>query len=265
MNFQERLKSVKYILNDCPYKTQKKAIVKFFKKTKNNVKKDILLRLFIIDSCYSTNMNKRLFGFKELVDLILKIEPQLNNIKKDIDIIKFVKRNEKLLFNSHIGINRLGEVRGHAFSLISKYIYFRTEFNFPIYDRLVFDGLREEKLINLPQNPSLDYFEILIKIKNKYKISFDNLDKYFWVCGKIRKGSLSLLISDSESYNDCLVKLHLLPKEKKVKSAEFNNVLSKKLTSKKVRFNNPKLKEIQKIAKSIKRGEIVFKDLCQKK
>ncbi len=249
VNFKERLNLVRSILTNCPYETQKEKIVELFEITKNNTsKEDILLRLFVVDSCYSTNMNRRLFGFEELANLIFEIDSKLD---ENINVKKFIESSLKLL-DYPVGIDKKGKSKGHAFSLITKYIYFKTKFNFPIYDRLVFDGLREEGLVELPRNPSKEYFKRLGAIKDKYKVSFDDLDKYFWVCGKIRKGSLSLLISDKESYVDFLDKLNLSDEELKLESGEFDLMLSRKLISKKEDiFDNQKFKNIQKLAKSI--------------
>ena len=253
MNFKERLNLTQDILGDCPYKTQKDKIIELFNITQNKVKEDILLRLFVIDSCYSTNMNRRLFGFEELTELILKLDSQLN---ENIEVDKFIETNLELL-SRPIGIDKKANPKGHAFSLITKYVYFRTKFNFPIYDRLVFDGLVEEKLIKPPQKPSLTYFERLIKIKNKYNISFDDLDKYFWVCGKIREGNLSLLISNIKSYkNDFLDNLDLSYEEQKLNSNKFNKLLSNKLVLEKELFDDSKLKKIQRMAQSIKKERI---------
>jgi hypothetical protein len=266
MDLKKRLELTKNILKECPYETQKEKIKELFEKTKNTIKEDILLRLFVIDSCYSTQMNKRLFGFEELTDLILKIEPQLN---KNIDVIRFVEKNEKLLFGSKIGIGKKGKTKPPAFSLISKYMYFRTKFNFPIYDRLVFDGLVEEKLIKRPKNkrqePSLVYFKILVDLKDKYNISFDDLDKYFWVCGKVREGNLSLLIPDIKTYKeDFLEKLNLNKEEEKQNSNKFNKILSIKLVSNNIKFENLKLKMIQKLARSLNNTEErVFEDILK--
>ena len=262
MDLKKRLNLVQEILSDCPYETQKENIIELFKITKNNEKPDILLRLFVIDSCYSTNMNKRVFGFEELTDLILKIDSQLN---ENINVTKFIEINFKLL-NQKIGIDKKGNPKGHAFSLITKYIYFRTKFNFPIYDTLVYDGLVEERLIKRPKNqhqePSPEFFKKLIDIKDKFgDITFDDLDKYFWVCGKVRNGNLSFFISDIKSYkNDFLNKLNLNKEEQNQKSDEFDKKVSKKLISKKELFDNSKLKKIQKLAQSIK-SERVFNNM----
>ena len=257
MDFKERLKLVQDIHRNCPYETQKEKIKELFKKTKNKDKGDILLRLVVIDSCYSTNLNKRLFGFEKLTDLILKIDNQFDQLTDDIKLEKFIKNNFKCL-DEQIGIDKKGNEKGHAFSLFTKYIYFRTKLNFPIYDRLVYDGLVKEKLIKRPkgkrQEPSLEYFKTLINIKNNYEyLDFDKLDQYFWICGKVGNGSLSLLISDVKSYkNHFLAKLNLNKEELGEKSDKFNKIIKERLVSEKELFGKSKLKKIQKLAKSIK-------------
>lgn len=260
MNFKERIKLVKDILSGCSYETQKKEIWNLFEKTKNNVEEDVLCRIHTIDSYYSTNMRMRFFGFEELTDLILEFET--DSKLENIDVVKFIKNNLKTEYLIRpIGINRLGMPFGHAFSLITKYIYFRTKLNFPIYDTLVFDGLKEEQLVNGQQNPSLQFFERLTEIKNKYDISFDELDKYFWVCGKIRNGNLLPFFSDSKQYvNDFLKKLNLNTEEKILTGEQFNQMIAQKLVSDKDWFDNPKLQKAQKLARSIK-NKRMFEDL----
>lgn len=257
MTFKERLILINKILKDCPYETQKEKIIELFEKTNSRDKKDILMRLIIIDSCYSTNMNRRLFGFEELTELIIKINSSLT---KNINIENFLKEKFNSL-TSKIGIDKKGNLKGHAFSLITKYIYFETKFNFPIYDSLVFKGLNEEGLITKFQKPSINYFKQLIKIKEKENISFDDLDKYFWVCGKISNGNLSLLINNINSYKkDFLDKLNLNESEFKEKSNEFNKKIAERLILKEIHFKNKKLQQIQKIAFSLK-NEKVFGNL----
>ena len=250
MKYKQKFKLIKEILKDSPYEIQKKKIRDLFKKTKNN-KSDILLRLYVIDSCYSTNMNRRFFGFEELSDLILKLSV---NIKKNIDVNKFIEKNFELAMKP-IGIDKKGNFKGHAFSLLTKYIYFVTDFKFPIYDRFVYDGLIIDG-VKLPKihRPNIKYFNELVNLANKLKVSFDDLDKYFWVCGKIREGNLSLLIKDKNYYkNHFLNKLKLTKKEKKLKSREFDKIISKKLSSEKNYFNDSKLQKIQKLARMIKK------------
>jgi hypothetical protein len=262
LDFKERLDLTKELVKDCPYKTQKDKISELFSITKNDIKEDILLRLIVIDSCYSTNMNRRFFGFEELTELIIKIESKYE-LDEDINVIEFTgKTNLKQLIDP-VGIYKNGKQKGHAFSLISKYLYFRTKFNFPIYDSLVFDGLIEEKLIKSHKKPNSDYFKILSRIKNIYNISFDDLDIYFWVCGKIRKGSLSLIISDVESYIEFIKDLNLWGRAD-IKSVGFDKLIAKQLKSEKDLFKTNKLKKIQELARSIAK-EKVFTDILNQK
>jgi len=197
--FNKQLEIVKEILNDSSYNIQKEVIKELFEKTKNNLKKDVLLRLVVIDSGYSTNMNKRLFGFEDLTNLILELDEELEKIKVVEDVLDFVKKNLNTnILLRDVGIDKKGGNKGHAFSLISKYIFFRTKYHFPIYDRLVFEGLK----IKGQRNPSEEYFEKLVKLKREWDVSFDDLDKFFWVCGKIKEKNLSLLFPNSNSYKN---------------------------------------------------------------
>ena len=270
INFNNRLILVKKIVKDNPYENQKKTIEKLFSKTKHKDFDDIKLRLFVIDSCYSTQMNKRLFAFEALSDLILNLEEK-SDLNTSIDVLSFVKKNQDL-FKEKIGIDKKGSPKGHAFSLISKYFYYRTHFNFPIYDSLVFNELRLENQIKSPKKPSILYFEKLLEWKENFGITYDDLDMYFWVCGKVRSGSLSLLISNPKDYknefydklklnendwydNDESYDNHEHPKKKK----PFNSIVSDKLLSKDIKFDYPKLKDIQKLAKTIFKEKVFDK------
>lgn len=197
MEFIKRLKLIKEILQDSPYATQKERIHELFNKTDNNNVNDIMLRLYVIDSCYSTQMNKRFFSFEDLSTLIKnEIEPRFTNRKSDIGFIED-NFNDKILLRP-IGVDKNSNPKGHAFSLISKYLYFRSNFNFPIYDSLVRKELRREGFKINGQNPSIAYFKCIFELCRKFDVSYDNLDKYFWVCGKVRSESLSLIIKDKE-------------------------------------------------------------------
>src|SRR3989344_6590528 len=166
--FKERVILASKIHEGSPYDIQKNKIKEVFKNTKNNNLSDILLRLIVIDSCYSTNMNKRFFGFQQLADYLKKLELK---IEPPFDVVNFVDTNEYIL-KDKFGIDKKGNQKGHAFSLISKYLFFRTDFQFPIYDSLVFKGLVNEKLLDKSdKKPSLNYFKALVGLKNKYNIS----------------------------------------------------------------------------------------------
>jgi hypothetical protein len=197
MEFKKRLDLVLEILQDSPYATQKKRIQELFEKTDSCDYDDIMLRLYVIDSCYSTQMNKRLFSFEDLSILIKnKIEPRFTNRKSNISFIEN-NLNDKILL-SPIGEDKNGNPKGHAFSLISKYLYFRSNFNFPIYDSLVRKELKREGFKINGQNPSISYYKCIFELRRKFNVSYDDLDKYFWVCGKVRNESLSLIIKNKK-------------------------------------------------------------------
>jgi hypothetical protein len=257
MDFDKKLVLAKEIWDESPGEIQKKAISKLFEKTDDNVDSDILLRLIVIDSCYSTNMNKRLFGFDDLVKVIKKINSELNS---SIDVIKFIDRRLGLLTTA-VGIDKKGNSNKHAFSLITKYIYFKTNYNFPIYDSLVYNELvKDYGLKPKSQKVSLNYFEKLIDLK-KEGISFDDLDKCFWICGKIRKGNISSLINNVETYKtEFLDKLKPFleiedAKNKNGKKIDFSANVSKILCSNKALFEHSQLKKIQNLAQVLNHKE----------
>jgi len=102
----------------------------------------IRLRLTIIDSYYSTNMNLRYYGIKNISELIYYSYKDDTSLKDEL--IEFVDEsydnyNIKDIFNKAYGISKRGEPKGKAISLISKYAYFLTDFQFPIYDSIVFE------------------------------------------------------------------------------------------------------------------------------
>lgn len=253
MDFKERIKKTNEVLKDCGYFEQKEIIKNLFDKTDGNKKEDISLRLVVIDSFYSTNMSKRSFWVDDLSNLILSFNDQLTD---KIDVVQFVRNNHDKL-TSKIGIGKKGKPKGHALSLLTKYIYYQTRFNFPIYDRFVNNGLIDEGLIK--KNQISKYFEKLSDIKKNDNISYDDLDKYFWVIGKIKSGNLSLLISNSDIYiNDFIKNLNLTEEEKECNSKEFDKLVSNKLVLDEVSFQNPKLCLIKDIAKSIKNdGKVI--------
>ena len=257
INFKERLSIVKDILKDCPYEMYKTEIRELFEKTSNTKKDDILLRLIVIDSCYSTNMNKRLFGFEELAELLLETEPLFS--EKDVLTIIEKYLNEEYLLKP-IGIDKKGKDKGHSFSLISKYLFFRTNFQFPIFDSLVFRELKEENLIKGKQYPTLEYFKILMNLKSDYKKTIDELDQYFWVCGKVRKGSLSLLISDEEKYkSEFLNQLFPSGNYAALNSKGFDKKVSNLIKNSDVKFKDKKLKLIQELGLSLKHDWVLVK------
>ena len=81
---KEKLKIAEEILEHSSYQDQKKIIIELFRKTN-----DIILRLIVIDSGYSTNMNLRFFAFEDMEELIKKY-------CGNIDVDKFIEKLETL-------------------------------------------------------------------------------------------------------------------------------------------------------------------------
>ena len=138
---------------DSGFSADKEAILKVFEHTKNETKEDILVRLTLIDSMYSTQMSRRYYALDELADFLVKLSDGKQGKLKQM-FLDFAKDPEKHLslfdftfkidketikknlFSESYGIGKDGSDKGVAISLISKYAYFETEYKFPIYDSI---------------------------------------------------------------------------------------------------------------------------------
>ena len=119
------------------YAKEKAFITRCFLSQLENQFDKVKLRLHLIDSLYSTQMNKRYYGLEELAEsiaqyndeaLILETHNLLNGQNSEI---------LGALFTGKYGYNSVGQKQKKAVSLISKYLYFLTNYQFPIYDSLV--------------------------------------------------------------------------------------------------------------------------------
>lgn len=194
--------------NDTDYMYAKSIIKSYFNKEESNKKDQIFMRLTLIDGFYSTQMNKRLFGIEDLVDSIYKIaKTDKELIELALNFIEKPQRNAlfKLICEKEYGINKKGESFGKASSLITKYLYFLTNYKFPIYDGLVkviYPKISTKHFSkNLPsigQDCSLDFFIGIKKLNEESGInSFDKLDNLLWLSGKIQNNSYQLILSKS--------------------------------------------------------------------
>lgn len=168
------------------------------------------LRLTVIDSSYSTQMNKRFFGIDSLSKALRNISIVGGAIETlAIEYINNPECNNQIsdLFNSEFGFKKTGKSYGKANSLITKYLYFLTKYKFPIYDSLVKKSYKYFKKkypdLNLPKIPNVcnnAYFQA-INILNAYSEinNYDILDNLLWLTGKIQNGSFSLIINN-ETY-----------------------------------------------------------------
>lgn len=213
--------------NDTPYLKNKKLIKQIFKL---NIKEKIILRLTVLDSFYSTNMNKRYFGIEELAEELKKFNNDKRLIQTAKRFLKDPKNSKEMgfigLFEKEYGQNKNRNGGQKAISLISKYLYFLTDYKFPIYDNLVRWGIGSpseknavkfyEKMVNLNKNSSIN--------------NFDKLDSFLWVFGKIYKNNnYSGIWTKKEWKTGKTSNKDLIRFEKQIEMAEIRKHL-KKLT-----------------------------------
>ena len=225
---------------DSGFSADKEAILKVFEHTKNEIKEDILVRLTLIDSMYSTQMSRRCYALDELADFLAKLsEGKQGKLRQMfLDFAKdpdnnlslfnstFKERNEKgelievekNLFSEAYGIGKDGKDKGVAISLISKYAYFETDFQFPIYDSIAcemhplvwhfcgFGKAKPELLVKNGTNVDgektmvayVKAINLLIDKLDCKGLNYDLLDRVLWFVGKIRRGNLSLVLTREE-------------------------------------------------------------------
>ena len=124
-------------LQKSQYAKQKTFIKKCFQVDLAKRRDNLLLRLQIIDALYSTQMNKRYFGLEDIVEELVKYsDRELKN-----DALKVVLGGYSTivndLFSIRYGYDKNGKKSRKAVSLLSKYLYFLTNYHFPIYDSLI--------------------------------------------------------------------------------------------------------------------------------
>lgn len=223
---------------DSGYSIDKTSIENIFNSTRENTKENILARLTVIDSLYSTQMGKRYYGLDELATVISSFSnleelaakflkaPAHSSIfqcevkcKKLFSLIPTTKTIS--LFNEKYGINKDGDDSGVAISLISKYLYFLTGYKFPIYDSIAIEMLPKLweycKFGTLPRikplkssrdvgygEEAISCFVIAINdLIHKLGLGndprkYDIVDRVLWYVGKICRGNLSLIINQDE-------------------------------------------------------------------
>ena len=223
-DFPSELASVN---QDSIYLMNKRIIQSSFNK-ENIGRKDlfdtIMLQLTLIDSLYSTQMNKRHYGIAELAEVLTIIADGsfeclkekflrfLLDEKHSSDIFDFKFKNcgchhfnkfSNLLTESY-GVGKNGKPKGHAISLISKYAYFLTECRFPIYDSvvkevypLIWKYLLFTKCprINTEDLPAYIIAIDCLRKELGNNVSYDSLDIFLWYLGKIKRGNMSGILS----------------------------------------------------------------------
>jgi hypothetical protein len=117
------------------------------------------------------------------------------------------QKNDQILdiFNGSYGINKKGEQKGKAISLFSKYAYFLTNFQFPIYDSIVFKTypkiVKRFPELSLNKELSKDISGFVSMMNRFNEVSginnFNKLDNLLWLIGKILRGNFSLIFKES--------------------------------------------------------------------
>ena len=206
--FQELMALAKEILeNDTPYSRNRAVIDSLFnpKAILLPYEQIVYIRLSVIDSFYSTNMNMHIGGLENLANSIIEISTNDEELK-----IKIREYKEKLsqkeianLFEGKYGKGQPAKAR----SLISKYFYFVMKHQFPIEDNLLKDYINEiAEYFNLDldfhPHSKFDSKSNLIKLLLNFKDidrKYDSFDNFVWLYGKIREQSFSLITNDAGS------------------------------------------------------------------
>ena len=186
---------------------------------------------------YSTQMSRRYYALDELADFLAKLsegkqgklrqmfldfakDPEKNLSLFDFTFKEKKEEIKKNLFSESYGIGKDGQDKGVAISLISKYAYFDTKFQFPIYDSIACEmyplvwthcGFAKKNMPRLiHQNKGgrvigcktlVEYtkaINLLIRKLDSKDLDYDLLDRFLWFVGKIRRGNLSLVLSREE-------------------------------------------------------------------
>lgn len=184
------------------YQADKNIISSVFRLSSGkNTNDDVVFRLTVIDSYYSTQLSKRYFGIEEIAKKINEISKN-DDVMAELFIEYLEKGNDKIqkLFKDQYGIRKNGKKAGMAQSLISKYAYFLTDFKFPIYDNLArssFTKIREAYSgLMLNKLSDGNFFKEIKKLnENSGILDYDKLDNLLWLIGKMTEGSFSLILS----------------------------------------------------------------------
>lgn len=259
------------------YSMDKTAIRQLFDRTDETVKSDILLRLTVIDSMYSTQMNRRYYALTDLTEAMYSVQNEKNRPLADL-FKDFAKTPDASifdysggnLFRNHYGIGKDGNEKGIAISLISKYAYFTTGYEFPIFDTIVCETLpcliehlgiqKTDDLKIKKSRPNKKYtgdetMVSFVNVINKFisilgsNISYDSLDRLLWFVGKIRRGNLSLVLS-REEYDQCIKYLNSR-KESTEDKVRFNiaEIEAEDDDEPNLQFVKPQLRPFFKLAK----------------
>ena len=182
----------------------------------------ILLRLTVIDSLYSTNAAYSYFSLEEMAEKIA----ELGSETQAREYFNYVLENEddRELFSKHYGFRKNLSEGSQQMSLLSKYAYYAMlqdpksyPLGFPIYDSLAKEAYPTvckmlgvtpvEKFSSLETPKIKKYLNAIKQLKREFfpddnlfegYQQYDILDAYLWRMGKFEHGNLSLLLSKDD-------------------------------------------------------------------
>lgn len=173
------------LIKDSSYDGETLLIKKYFefypvvKNNKDNLN-IIKTRLILIDALYSTQIFKNRFAINDISRKINKFNSDYEiNLKINSFLNDFDKKNDIFdLFNT-----TYGNLNKKAMSLISKYLFFVSNYNFPIYDSLV------KKEIKYSKDNIIEYIRRINFLSNNYlvndnKLSYKDFDFILWFKSK---------------------------------------------------------------------------------
>ena len=185
---------------------------------------NVMLRLVVIDSLYSTNAAYSYFSFEEMAENICAIGDE-RAAQDYFHSVATTGKDPKELFREPYGIRKNLAEGSMQMSLLSKYAYYsllqdarRYPLGFPIYDRLAKEsyptvckmlGLKKAHSLPALDTPEIcDYIECIGQLRKAlfgdskelfcgYQ-QYDILDAYLWRMGKFEDGNLSLLLGRTD-------------------------------------------------------------------
>lgn len=205
-------------VKDATYNDQRTLINSLFQNVEYN-HGQILLRLTVIDSLYSTNAAYSYFSMEEMADKIATLGSE-EDARKYFDKVLSSGKDAKKLFSEPYGIRKNISDGSQQMSLLSKYAYYTLlqdknnyPLGFPIYDSLAREaypivckmlGVTPIKKFSILETPTIEkYLKAIKQLKqalfdneelfNGYQ-QYDIMDAYLWRMGKFEHGNLSLLL-----------------------------------------------------------------------
>lgn len=200
-------------LKSSQYAKEKAFISRCFQTKMEKYYDNVKLRLHLIDSLYSTQMSKRYYGIEELAEALAQYTDEELICEARNYVNSETSEILDKVFTEKYGYNSIGKKEKKAVSLISKYLYFLTGYQFPIYDSLVkiaYPKVIKEYNIETGYSKITDdnFVKALSRLNQLSGIKdFEKLDNYLWHSQKFENNSFSLIFSKEEHLKRIKIKV----------------------------------------------------------